>query len=231
MTIRPSRRRNPHPPETRFPRAARRTSSRTACVQRPEAPGGTAPGGTRREPGHPGGRPPEQSLRRPLWAETAPAAGDLPPCPPAPRADTPLIHYREPRAPRWIPAAELHSGRARPGADPLPGSAPRPARPSPPSPAAAAAATEHVNRARSLAAARTTPNGPAPANAHVRAPLLAHALWVPGPPVPRGDPGSAGRLLVRVFAVVGVVREVVWGLGSGGLGRGLVRSGRSTPNP
>ena len=53
MTTRPSRPRNPRPPLIRFPAAARRTSSGSASVQMPEAPGGTAPGGAERRAGHP----------------------------------------------------------------------------------------------------------------------------------------------------------------------------------
>lgn len=171
----------PRHPLTRFPGAVRRTSSRPESVQRPEAPGGTALGASRRRGrGHPGDGRQSRESPGPRRAETAPPTA-TPRRPPtrSPRGRPACPFTRERRAPRWLPAAKLHSGRARSGAETLPGSAPGPARlspavaPPPPPPPRPPPRPPNTSAARSLAAARQPP---ARGLTHVRAlPLPAHA--------------------------------------------------------
>lgn len=170
----------PPPPLTRFPGAVRRTSSRPASVQRPEAPGGTALGAARRGGrGHPGDDRQSRASPGRCRAKTAPPTA-TPRRPPtrSPRGRPARPFTRERRAPRWLPAAKLHSGRARSGAETLPGSAPGPARLSPAvaPPPQPPPRPPNTSAARSLAAARhpSTPTARGPA--HVRALTLpAHA--------------------------------------------------------
>lgn len=152
-----------------FPGRAGRASSGAGSIP-PPPPGAAAQGsaGGRVTRGTTyGGKGASQACR----AGAAVAQANLPPLPPQPPwVNAPWIHYREPRAPRWLPAAELHSGRPRSRACPLPGSA-TPQRP----PRICRLAALSTSAARAAA----EPPGARPCSCYcARArPCSAHAPW------------------------------------------------------
>lgn len=178
VTIRPWRPRNPSLSKDVLPGAGRAHLFRDR-----ERPSANATRGRRRRQGRRAGGvgstrgTPKQAgappRAQPGRTRRSPAANPLPSPPQGPPDRRPADPLPGTQGSPAGSRPELHSGRARSSADPLPGSAPLPR-----SPPSAAPPPQPPNTSTARAAAqppRSPARGPAPATAHVRAPLCAHA--------------------------------------------------------